>query len=428
MNHQLHRDITTLYHHRDNCRLCLSRDIRIAIPFAPTPVAEKYVKAPVTDTPLFPVDLYMCANCGHVQILDVIDPEYLWSDYTYHSGQTPAIVRHFTDVSLRVLQKYGPFTDAFALDVGSNDGSLLKCFQQHGVRVLGIDPATEIARKACENGIETIADLMSYQKGRQIKAEYGAADLVTAFNVFAHADEMQDLLNGIVEVLHPQGLFVFEVSYLKDIIDKMLIGTIFHEHLCNHSLAPLKQFLEAAGLELIEVEHVSIQGGSIIGYAQHRGGPRPISPSVAAMLQDEQQARLHDFATMQQFVERFAAMKLQVQQILAEYRQGSAIAAYGAARSGPMLVTQFDLAELICEVYDDHPQKVGLYTPGDNFLVLPTAALYERNPGVVVILAWVHAKTIVRKHTDYLEQGGRFLTLTPEVKLIDRSNYAQFIE
>ncbi len=428
MNHQTNRDNTALYYHRYNCRLCLSQDIRIAIPFAPTPVAEKYVKAPVASTPLFPVDLYMCANCGHVQILDVIDPEYLWSDYTYHSGQTPAIVRHFEDVSQRVLQKYGPFEGAFALDVGSNDGSLLKCFQKHGFRVLGIDPATAIARKACENGIETIADLMSYQKGQQIKTQYGPADLITAFNVFAHADEMQDLLKGIVEVLHPQGLFVFEVSYLKDIIDRMLIGTIFHEHLCNHSLAPLKLFLEAAGLEIIEVEHVSIQGGSLIGYAQHRGGPRALSPSVGAMLQDEQQAQLHEFATMQHFVNRFAAMRQQVHQILANYQQGQTIAAYGAARSGPMLVTQFDLKDMICEVYDDHPQKVGLYTPGDNFQVRATAALYERKPDVVVILAWVHAKSIVRKHVDYIEQGGRFLTLTPDVKLIDSSNYAQFIQ
>ncbi|QTH72916.1 methyltransferase domain-containing protein [Pseudoalteromonas xiamenensis] len=415
------------YHHRDTCRLCLSEKIKLAIPFSPTPIAEKYTKEPTQATPLFPVDLYMCEQCGHVQILDVIDPEYLWSDYTYHSGQTQGIVKHFEEVSAHVIDHFGPFHKQFALDVGSNDGTLLRNFKNRGFRVLGIDPATQIAAKATENGIETIADLMSFEKGCEIKAHYGTADLITAFNVFAHADEMKDLLKGIVEVLDKDGLFVFEVSYLKDIIDKMLVGTIFHEHLCNHSLIPLIQFLNAEGLEVIHVEHVSIQGGSIIGYAQHIGGPRLVNVSVENMVANENNAKLHDFLSMENFVTRLEAMKSEVKTLLDPHLNNK-IAGYGAARSGPMLITQFGLGQSINEIYDDHPQKVGLYTPGDSILVKPTQCLYETNPAVVVILAWIHAKAIVRKHTDYILNGGSFLTLSPEVKLIDKSNYEDFIK
>lgn len=420
---------TNHYHHRDNCRLCLSTDISVAIPFKPTPIAEKYLTSKDSaPSLLFPVDLYMCQQCGHVQILDVIDPEYLWSDYTYHSGQTQGIVDHFKEVADNIIERYAPFSKRFVLDIGSNDGTLLKSFKKHNFKVLGIDPAKDIAQKATENGIETIAALMTLQAGRDLTAKYGQADVVTAFNVFAHADEMKDLLKGIVETLSPDGLFVFEVSYLKDIIDKMLIGTIFHEHLCNHSLLPLKMFLETGGLEVIHVEHVSIQGGSIIGFAQHRGGPRAIESSVQEMIEDEEHYSLHSLATMEQFVKRFDSMKQKVQDVLADIRSNNGlIAGYGAARSGPMLLTQFEIGKEVSEIYDDHSQKVGLYTPGDKILVKPTSTLMVNKPKVVVILAWIHAKAIVRKHVDYIEQGGQFLTLNPDVQLINKENYADFI-
>ncbi|MCG7549881.1 class I SAM-dependent methyltransferase [Pseudoalteromonas sp. Of7M-16] len=429
MNQCLEQESNRHYQHRNNCRLCLSTDIPLAIPFAPTPIAEKYVSDPKgVKTPLFPVDLYMCNNCGHVQILDVIDPEYLWADYTYHSGQTQGIIDHFNDVSQQILGNFGPFSKKFVIDVGSNDGTFLKCFKSQGFKVLGIDPATEIAAKATSEGVETIADLMTEARGQQIQSEYGQADLVTAFNVFAHADEMIDLLKGIVKVLDKDGLFVFEVSYLKDIIDKMLIGTIFHEHLCNHSLKPMIAFLAAQGLEVFDVEHVSIQGGSIIGFAQHKNGPREIKPSVAAMVEAEDKAMLHELATMEQFVSRFDAMKQQVRETVQNtLDKGGVVAGYGAARSGPMLLTQYEIGSDVSEVYDDHKQKVGLFTPGDLIQVKPTQTINETQPELTVILAWIHAKAIVRKHEDYLQNGGQFLTLTPTVQLINKDNYANFI-
>ncbi|QPB82638.1 methyltransferase domain-containing protein [Pseudoalteromonas rubra] len=415
------------FHHRNDCRLCLSENVVKAIPFKPTPIAEKYSDSQQKDTcPLFPVDLYICQDCGHVQILDVIAPEYLWADYTYHSGQTQGIIDHFKDVSELILDKYGPLPKPFVLDVGSNDGTFLKCFKEKGFKVLGIDPASDIAAQATRNGIETIADLMTAENGQKIVAQHGQASLVTAFNVFAHADEMRDLLKGIATTLAADGLFVFEVSYLKDIIDKMLIGTIFHEHLCNHSLKPMINFLAAEGLEVIHVEHVSIQGGSIIGFAQHKSGPRPTQPSVAEMVKQEDASDLHSMTTMNAFVARFDTMKEQAKALIAKHQPGI-IAAYGAARSGPMLLTQYDIGADITEIYDDHAQKVGRYSPGDSILVEPTEKLMDTMPKLTVILAWIHAKAIVRKHLDYLEQGGAFLTLTPQVVLITKENYADFI-
>ena len=417
------------YKHRDNCRLCLSHNVELTVPFKPVPIAEKYVSSvPKEPTPLFPVDLYMCMDCGHVQILDVISPDYLWADYTYHSAQTRGIVEHFNQVTENLLKNQVLSENRFVIDVGSNDGSLLRCFKERGYRVLGIDPATEIAAAATASGIETLPELMAQKKGKIIAKEYGKAGIVTAFNVFAHADEMIDLLQGIVEVLAEDGIFMFEVSYLKDIVEKMLVGTIFHEHLCNHSLFPLKLFLENNGLELVDVEHVSIQGGSLIGYAQHKGSIRSISNNVVKMLAEEEAIGLHKRKAMDEFNQRLYSMKLQVHKILNENLQNlEIVAGYGAARSGPMLLTQFDLNQHVEMIFDDHPQKVGMLTPGDNIKVYPTTELSDVQPRIVVILAWIHAKKIIQKHLDYLENGGAFLTLTPEVKLINKDNVHEFL-
>jgi len=411
-------------HHRDTCRLCLSDNVELVIPFKPAAIAEKYVKEiPLTADPLVPVDLYMCISCGHVQILDVIDPQYLWGDYTYHSGQTQGIIDHFSDVSHHIMTKYGKVDSRFIIDVGSNDGTLLRFFLEKNYQVLGIDPATEIAAKATASGIETIPSLLTEKLANKVVAQYGKADLITAFNVFAHADEMVDLGRSIQQMLAKDGVFIFEVSYLLDIVNKMLVGTIFHEHLCNHSLAPMKTFLALVGLEIFDVERVSIQGGSIIGYAQQVNGPKTIQPSVDELLALEEKEGLHTVERMHKFNGELANMKGQVQNILSTYREKNlVIAGYGAARSGPMLIAQFGLAKAIEYVFDDHPQKLGKLTPGDYLPVLPTQALEEEMPAVTIILAWIHAKNIIKKHQSYLNNGGKFLVLSPEIKLYSKDD------
>src|SRR5207244_4512592 len=166
--------------------------------------------------------------------------------------------------------------DALDVDMGSNDGSLLRPFKLAGHRVLGIDPAREIARRATESGIETIPELMSAELARKIREERGPAEIVCAFNAFAHADNLGEMVDGIRIMLGADGLFFFEVQYLLDIIDGMLIATIFHEHMSHHSVAPMVRFLDRHGLELIDVERVPIQHGALIGSAQLKGGRRAV--------------------------------------------------------------------------------------------------------------------------------------------------------
>jgi hypothetical protein len=411
--------------------LCDSPKVQIVVDFAPIPLAEKYLtEDQLGETPeLYPIDLYMCRDCGHVQILDVIDPEFLWHDYTYHSGQTRGIVEHFERIVDNIVRTYEPSANSLVIDIGSNDGSLLRPFKAWGLHVLGIDPAKEIAQKATANGIETCAQLLTLDLARKIRKERGPASIITAFNVFAHADDMASMAESIRHMLAPEGIFLFEAQYLVDIIDRMLLGTIFHEHLCHHSVKPMKKFLNRHGMDLIDIERVMIQKGSLIGTVQSLGGPRQVAPIVEETVAMEDARRLDQPESIRVFADRLKKLKVQMQTLLAEWkRAGKTVAGYGAARSGPTLIAQLGLGNAIEYIVDDHPQKVHKYTPGHHIKVLPTEELCKRMPDYVILLAWIHAEKIIANNQEYLDQGGHFVVCCPEIQVVGakerRSAYA----
>jgi 2-polyprenyl-3-methyl-5-hydroxy-6-metoxy-1,4-benzoquinol methylase len=408
-------------HHRNTCRFCESSKVELVVPLSPVPLAEKYVtqdRLQQADE-RFPIDLYMCGDCGLVQLLDVVDPELLWGDFTFRSGQARRIVEHLTQCADQACHRFKPPAGSLVVDVGSNDGTLLKGFQTNGMRVLGIDPAREIAQKATEAGVETLNAFLTIDLARRIRAERGPAAVVTCFNAFAHADDMAGMAESIREMLAPNGIFVFETSYLLDILDHTLLGTIFHEHLCHHSVKPMRQFLKRHGLELIDVERNALQGGSFVGTAQRIGGPHPVSASVGKLLDLEKRRGLDRPETFKGFSTRLKGLRSEMGELLAAWKQrGAVVAGYGAARSGPTLIAELGLSGAIRFVVDDHPQKVHKFTPGDHIPVLPTSELYTRKPDYVIILAWVHADKIIAENHEYLEQGGNFVLCCPEVDVI----------
>jgi SAM-dependent methyltransferase len=410
---------------RDNCRLCEENILEQVVPLEPTTVAEKYLsKDQLKDEELVcPLDLYMCESCGHVQLLDIIDPKFLYNDYTYSSGNSPGLVKHFSEYANNVIKKYNPEKNSLVVDVGSNDGTLLNFFKQNSLKVLGVDPAKEIAEKATSQGIETLPEFMNLKVAREIKAKYGLAKIVTANNAFAHSDNLIEILESIKLIMKPDGIFVFEVSYLLDVIQKVLLGTIFHEHHSYHSLIPLIKFLKKFNLEIINVERVSIQGGSLIGTVQIIGGSQKISSSVKELVDLEVKEKLNSTETLKNFAKKIKTLKKELNEIFTKIKkEGKSIVGYGAARSGTTLITQMNLGKLIDYIVDDSPQKQGKFTPGDHILVKPTSTIYEKKPDYIFILAWIHAKNIIKNNKKFLDQGGFFIICSPEIKIIGKED------
>lgn len=408
---------------RATCRLCDSRDLELVVPITPTPVADAYVGQDQLGVrqECYPLDMYLCRACGHVQLLDVVDPSVLFGHYSYFSGNSAGLVKHFEEYAEGVLRKNAPQPGSLVVDVGSNDGTFLQCFKRRGYRVLGIDPAANVARFACEQGVETLPEFLNADLARRIRKDYGPAAIVSANNVFAHTDDMAGMADSIRAMMADDGLFVFEVSYLLDVVDKMLLGTIFHEHVCYHTVGAMQAFLRRHDMELIDVERVSIQGGSLIGTAQVRGGGRPVRGSVGELLRIEEERRIADPATLRRFSADLNRVRDEVRGLLHDlHGRGHTIAGFGAARGGTLLLYHFDLGGILRFIVDDSPDKQGLYSPGHHIPVLPTSALYERKPDYAFILAWVHSKPIIRNHQKFLAQGGRFITCFPGMMVVDK--------
>jgi hypothetical protein len=410
---------------RDSCRLCGGRSLELVVPIPPTAIADAYVPHErITETqPTYPLDLYFCNGCGHVQLLDVVDPKLMFrDDYTYLSASSSGIVRHFKDYASGVLAREKPKEGSLIIDIGSNDGTLLRFFKEAGMTVLGIDPAADLARAATASGIETLPSFLDPGLAQKVRAGRGPARIVTANNVFAHADDLGGMADSIRSLLAPDGVFVFEVSYLVDVVENMLLGTIFHEHLCYHTVKPLAAFLARHGLELVDVDRVGIQGGSLIVTAQLTGGPRQASPRVAETIRQEVEHAYDRAETYRAFGRRIDQMKDDLGNLLKEAKaKGESVAGYGASRGGTTLLYKLDLGRHLSFIVDDSPTKQGLFSPGHHIPILPPAALYERKPSLVFILAWVHAKAILQNHKRYLDEGGRFVVAYPRVEVLSQA-------
>lgn len=408
---------------RDNCRLCESKRVELAVPLLPTTVAEKYLEESELQNKelVCPLDLYICIDCGHVQLLDIVDPNFLYNNYTYSSGNSKGLVDHFESYADTIFKRFKPDINSLVVDIGSNDGTLLKFFKKKNLKVLGIDPAKEIALKATNEGINTIPNFFNKYLAQKLIKEYGKAKIVTANNAFAHMDDLKGIMDGITTIMEDSGIFVFEISYLVDVIDKVLLGTIFHEHHSYHSITPLKVFFDKFNMELIYIERNNIQGGSIIGVAQFKNGIYLKDNSVDEILKLEINKKINKLETFKNFSKDIDYKKKKIKNLFHEINdQNKTIAGFGAARSGTTLITQMQLGNMIKYIVDDNQFKQGKYSPGDHIYIRPTNYIYEDMPDYLIILAWIHKKNIIRDHQKYIENGGSFIVCFPELEVISK--------
>jgi len=413
--------LQSAYHHRDSCRLCRGTDLAKVLALTPTPPANAFVTQAELSTPqaAFPLDVWLCNGCGHVQLLDVVDPRILYAHYVYVSGTSPVFVRHFEQYAQYVRDRFKPVQGSLVLDIGSNDGTLLRFFKDAGHRVLGIEPAEEISEASRSAGIPTLTGFFSDALAQRIVQEHGQAAVVTANNVAAHIDDLAGVMRGVARLLAPDGVFVFEVSYLVDVLEKTLFDTIYHEHLDYHSVEPLVPFFASCGLQLIEALRVDSHGGSLRGVVQRAGGPRKVGASVADLIERERELGLRDANTFREFGARIAKVGSELTSLLTRLkREGKRIAGFGAPAKATTLLYHLGITpQLVDFIVDDSPLKQGRYTPGMHIPVVPAQALYDRGVDYTVILAWNFAEPIMKKHAAWRSSGGRFIVPLPTLEV-----------
>ena len=406
-----------LHHKRDDCRLCESAALQRVLQLTPTPPANAMVSAAdrALPQPVFPLDVYRCNSCGHLQLLDIVDPKVLFSHYVYVSSTSPVMVRYLQEQCAAVIERARLEPGDLVVEIGSNDGTLLRFFKAAGMRVLGVDPAANVVPDKSE--IETLTDFFSADLGRQIRERFGPARAICAYNVCAHIDDLRGVVDGVRTLLAPDGQFVFEVGYLLDVYLKTLFDTVYHEHVDFHHVEPLRDFFARCGLKLLHAERSEIQGGALVGYVGN--ADRSEEASVAAMIADERAAGLHRADTFLNWSNRIRQRSEELTALLSGLKAaGKSIAAYGAPAKATTLMYHFGLDGSVLDyIVDDNPIKQGLFTPGLHLPVLPVETLREREPDYVVILAWNFAEPIVAKHRGYTPHG-RFILPLPDLAIL----------
>lgn len=413
--------MSAIIHRRDTCRLCGSRDVELVFQLTPTPIGDAYVTADQRDVPqpLFPIDLFLCRACGLAQLLDVVAPEILYGDYIYVTASSLGLGDHFWGYAEQVCGMIRPPRGALVVDIGSNDGTLLKCFGQLGMRTLGVEPAEHIARAATAAGAETIAGFFTPDLARRIREQHGSAHVVTANNVFANVDDLESMTAGIRDLLAPDGVFVCESYYVADVVKNMVFDFIYHEHISSFAVTPLHAFFERMGMRLLDVVHVPTKGGSLRYTVGLASGPRQPTRAVAALLEEERRTGVCEPRTFRDFAARIEALRRGTREILSGLKaSGRSVSGFGASITGTTLIYHFGLGEFLDYLVDDNPAKQSRFSPGLHLPVHAASALYERKPDATVILAWRYADPIIRNHQAYLRAGGRFIVPVPDVKVV----------
>jgi hypothetical protein len=408
---------------RMTCRLCGRKNLIKVLHLEKSPLPDQYVprKRIGKHQPLFPLDLVLCKDCGHAQLSEVVYPEVIYQEYIYETVSSLGLVRHFTQYAKDTVSKLKPKKDSLVVDIGSNDGTLLKAFKDKKMRVLGVDPAAEIAKEATISGIETIPEFFTSKLVKRILKKYGPATIITANNLYANIDDLDELTNSVKSLLSPDGVFIVESFYLLDLIQNMVFDFIYHEHLSCFTVKPLQAFFRKHGMELIDVLPISTKGGSLRYIVQSEDGPRKVSPSVNKMLKRESEFGVHKPAVYKLFEKRINRAKEGLSALLSDLKhKGKIIAGYGASATSTTMIYHFKLQKILSFLIDDYKRKQNTFSPGCHIPVYSSPEILKRKPDYIVILAWRYFEPIVRNNKKYLESGGKFIVPLPKLKVISK--------
>lgn len=406
-----------------SCQFCKSKNLTKVLDFGKTPPANSFLKQINHDKKedVYPLQVYLCKNCHLLQLGHVVKPEILFKDYVYTSSTSPVFVKHFEEYAKTVFNRFHLNYNSTVVDIGSNDGILLKPFKALGVKVLGVDPAQNLADRATIEGVPTLPKFFDSQLAEEIVGRIGNIDIVTANNVFAHIRDLDEIVKGIKILLKEDGVFIFEVAYLGDFIEKNYFDLIYHEHLYYHAVGPLDYFFKKHGMIIFDVERVPTHGGSIRVYVKKAKANRPVNLSVQKIIKEENEKGLGKEKTYVDFSKKIEENKKILLNLLREIKtQEKMIVGYGAPAKGNTLLNYFGINnKLLDYIIDDSPLKQGLFTPGTHIPVVSINKLAEKpTPDYVLILAWNFAESIMKKLMETTSWKGNFIIPVPKPKVI----------
>jgi SAM-dependent methyltransferase len=407
---------------RTSCRLCARGGLLPVLSFGATPLANSYPRslAECAAEPRFPLTLAFCEGCSLLQLEDAIDPAALFRDYVYVTATSDAMAEHNARYAAQVVERLRLARADLVVEIASNDGSLLRRFRAHGVRVLGVEPAAAIAATARAAGIETLPEFFTADVAARIARAHGPARAVVASNVLAHVGDPVGFLRDAKSLLAPGGVVLVEVHWAGAVLDGLEYDTIYHEHLCYWTARTAARACAAAGLRLADIELLPVHGGSLRLWAEREEDRAEHDARVLALIADEEERGFASPERYRRFAADVARHRDELTAMAAELRAaGRTLAAYGAPAKACTLLAWCGLGrDAFPFTVDKNPRKVGAYLPGSHVPVLPVEALLQRQPDHALLLSWNWADEIVRQQSEYRRRGGKFVLPFPSPRIV----------
>jgi methylation protein EvaC len=384
------------------------------------PLSDAF-RDPRDDTPEFTYSLRVgtCASCAMVQLMQEVPRERMFhARYPYRTATSSRMRRHFEAFSQRVLDTELRGDNPFIIEIGCNDGTMLRHIAAAGVRHLGVDPAVEAVDVAMRSGVRVLPAFFDEHGAKAIVAEDGRADVVYAANTICHIPDLASIFRGLDLVLKPHGVVVFEDPYLGDVLELGSFDQIYDEHFFLFSARSIALAAQRFGFELVDVERLDVHGGEV-RYTLVRAGTREATAGVTELLRHESARRLHAIDTLDAFSRRVASRRDNLIGVLDTLRrEGRDVAGYGATAKSATLLNYCGISvDDISRIYDTTPAKQGTLAPGSRIPVLAFPDSVDEYPEYFVLLAWNHAAEIIEKESAFRSSGGRWITYVPEVRV-----------
>ncbi|MBI4451968.1 class I SAM-dependent methyltransferase [Candidatus Woesearchaeota archaeon] len=402
------------------CQICSSEKLHKFLSLGHQPVPDVFLTKEQLDEPeaTYPLDVYFCEDCCLVQLGYAVNPELLFKEYHYNTGTNESLKRNFKALVDFAVKRFKLDNNTLAIDIGSNDGTLLSYYKEHGVKILGVDPSS-VADIAIKNNIPTIKNFFNEKISEEIANKHGKAKIITATNVFAHVNRLDSFMNGVSGLLSDDGVFITESHYLLDMITKMQYDSIYHEHLRYYSLKPLMKLFERHGMEVFDAERIATHGGSIRVYACKKSTYK-ISKNVERITKLEGKNGLYNRKTYETYKSKVFSNKLKLQSMLLKLKkQNKRIAGIGAPAKGNTLLNYCNITPDIMEyIVETSNLKINKFTPGMHIPVVGESKLLKDNPDYAMILSWNIKDMLIPK----LKQAGykgKFIVPNPNPKIVE---------
>jgi len=399
------------------CRFCGSKLARSVVDLGKSPLANAFLTAADLDRPekFYPLHVFICDQCHLVQLQAFESPQNIFGHYLYFSSYSESWLDHCRAYADAMTRRYALDGSSLVVELASNDGGLLRFFQERGVPVLGIEPAANIAAVARQNGIPTEVAFFGRDEAARLVASGQSADLIAANNVLAHVPDLNDFVAGCSILLKRQGTATFEFPYLLNLIVECQFDTIYHEHFSYFSLAVAQRLFAKHGLQIFDVERLATHGGSVRVHVAHSGANRACTAQCNDLLSAERAAGLDRFESYRKFADAVIDVKCALVKFLCEARRaGKTVAGYGAPAKASTLLNFCGVGrELLPYTVDRSTHKQGRYLPGVQIPIYEPEHILEAKPDYVLILPWNIKDEITSQMAVVRSWGGKFVTAIP---------------